>query len=283
MDAQVAEPDAQGTTQPNDRGNAPTLSRRSAGEWRSRLLNPALGGCAIVIFLLIWQAASSFGWVNKLFLPGPVPVFKELGHLLARSSFWVDLGVSGREFLLGLAISVALGFALGVFTGWWEPAEAFFRPIVLGMNSMPQVALIPILILLFGTGALPKIIVVVLSCLPTIILNVSTGVANVDHGLLRMSRSLGATQIHLIRTVVMPSIVPFFMTGIRISVGRAMIAVVVGEFFASKSGLGNLVVSSSNAFNMPLMYATVVVLTVLGILLTQGAGWLERRMQRWKV
>jgi NitT/TauT family transport system permease protein len=114
-------------------------------------------------------------------------------------------------------------------------------------------------------------------------LNTAAGVQNVDTNLMRMSRSFGSRDLQAIRTVVLPSMVPFFMTGVRISVGRALTAVVVSEFFASKAGVGNVMISAANSFNMPRMYAMLLFITALGIALTQGATWVEQRMQRWRV
>jgi ABC-type nitrate/sulfonate/bicarbonate transport system permease component len=150
------------------------------------------------------------------------------------------------------------------------------------LNSMPQVAVIPLLILIFGIGITPKVIVVILSCAPVILMNTTTGVGNVDERLMRVARSFGATDWQAIRTIVIPEVVPFFMTGLRISIGRAIIGVVVGEIFASKAGIGNLLISASDSFNMPVMYASVIIITAIGILLTQVAAWAERRMQLWR-
>jgi ABC-type nitrate/sulfonate/bicarbonate transport system permease component len=147
---------------------------------------------------------------------------------------------------------------------------------------MPHVAVIPVLILLFGIGLAPKIVIIVLSCAVTILLNTAAGVQNVDKDLMKMARSFGASDFQAIRVIVLPSVVPYFMTGVRISVGRALIAVVVSEFFASKAGVGNVMISAANSFNMPKMYATLFIITGLGIALTQGASLLEERMQKWK-
>lgn len=220
--------------------------------------------------------------VKRIFLPTPLDVVHALGTLFTGGAVYHDLAVSGEEFVLGLAIAVVLGGVLGVLTGWYKPVDEFFKPLVIGINSMPQVAVIPILILVFGIGMAPKVIVVVLSCTTVMLLNTAAGVANVEEKLMRMSKSFGASDSQVIRSVVLPHLVPFFMTGLRISIGRAMIGVVVGEIFSSKAGIGNLLISASDNFNMPVMYATVVVITVLGIVLTQLAAWMERRMQRWR-
>jgi NitT/TauT family transport system permease protein len=209
-------------------------------------------------------------------------VLEALKSIFSGGPIWKDLGVSGEEFIIGLGISIAIGAVLGILTGWYRRVDEFLKPIVVALNSMPQVAVIPVLILIFGIGTAPKIIVVILSCAPVMLMNTATGVGNVDDRLMRVARSFGASDWQSIRTIVIPEVVPFFMTGLRISIGRAIIGVVVGEIFASKAGIGNLLISASNSFNMPVMYATVIIITALGILLTQLAARLERRMQVWR-
>jgi NitT/TauT family transport system permease protein len=242
----------------------------------------ALGTLCLVLLVALWQLAADEHWVKPLFLPGPAKVVHALGSLFSGGDIWSNLRVSAEEFAVGLGISVVLGAALGLLTGWYKAADEFLKPLVIGINSMPQVAVVPVLILIFGIGMTPKIVVVVLSCTTVILMNTSAGVENVDWQLRRLARSFGASDLQVIRTIVLPSLVPFFMTGFRISIGRAMIGVVVGEIFASKAGIGNILISASNSFNMPVMYATVAIITFLGIVLTQAAALLERRMQRWR-
>lgn len=241
-----------------------------------------LGGSWVVLFILGWQLIFDFKLLNRLFVPHPYAVLIGIGDLVKDGQLWHNLGISAEEFGLGLGISIAAGAVLGILCGWYKPVEEFFRPMVIGLNSMPQIAIIPLLILIFGIGVAPKVVVVILSCTVTIILNTAAGVENADPKLLRLARSFGASDLQIIRTVITPSVIPFFMTGIRISVGRAVISVVAGEIFASRAGLGNLLINAANSFNMPLMYATLLILTFLGIVLTQGATRLERRMQRWR-
>jgi NitT/TauT family transport system permease protein len=269
--------DPAGPAQASDR-----RSRRTRKEVWSALRPVVLGMSCLLLLIALWQVAVNSHWVKPLFLPGPSKVVHALGTLFSQGEVWSNLGVSGEEFAIGLGISVGLGAVLGLLTGWYKAADEFLKPLVIGINSMPQVAVVPVLILIFGIGMTPKIVVVVLSCTTVILMNTAAGVGNVDWQLRRLARSFGASDLQIIRTVVLPTLVPFFMTGLRISIGRAMIGVVVGEIFASKAGIGNVLISASNSFNMPVMYATVAIITFLGIALTQVAALLERRMQRWR-
>jgi NitT/TauT family transport system permease protein len=114
------------------------------------------------------------------------------------------------------------------------------------------------------------------------LMNTAAGVQSVDAQLMRMAKSFEASDRQLIRTVVIPSVVPFFMTGVRICVGKAVVAVAVAELFGSTAGLGNILIKAQSSFNMPVMFASVIILTFIGISLTQAAAALERMMQRWR-
>jgi ABC-type nitrate/sulfonate/bicarbonate transport system permease component len=241
-----------------------------------------LGTASVVLLVVVWQVVTDLKLVKPLFLPPPVQVLDALRSIFSGGPIWNDLAVSGEEFAIGLGISIAIGAVLGILTGWYRTVDEFLKPVVVALNSMPQVAVIPVLILIFGIGMSPKVIVVILSCAPVMLMNTAAGVGNVDERLMRVARSFGATDWQAIRTIVIPDVVPFFMTGLRISIGRAIIGVVVGEIFASKAGIGSLLISASDSFNMPVMYASVIIITALGILLTQLAARLERRMQAWR-
>jgi ABC-type nitrate/sulfonate/bicarbonate transport system permease component len=256
--------------------------RRIPGRTWIRTRPLLLGASSVILLVVIWQVVTDLNLVKQIFLPTPLQVLDGLKSIFSGGAIWNDLAVSGEEFIIGLGISIAIGASLGILTGWYRAVDEFFKPIVVALNSMPQVAVIPLLILIFGIGITPKVIVVILSCAPVILMNTTTGVGNVDERLMRVARSFGATDWQAIRTIVIPEVVPFFMTGLRISIGRAIIGVVVGEIFASKAGIGNLLISASDSFNMPVMYASVIIITAIGILLTQVAAWAERRMQLWR-
>lgn len=262
------------------RASRPPRSRRHRLWRRSR--PTLLGLSSLVLVVLLWQLVASLKLVNQVFLPSPVAVASAMRTVVFNARFLTDLRVSGEEFVIGLGLSILVGGILGILSGWYKPVDEFLRPLVVAVNSMPHLAVIPLLLLIFGIGMTPKIIVVLLSCIVVMLMNTAAGVANVDPQLMRLARSFGGSDPQVIRTIVLPSVIPFFMTGIRISVGRAVVAVVVGEIFASAAGLGNILINAQSSFNMPVMYATVIILTVIGIILTEAAGVLERRLQRWK-
>lgn len=254
---------------------------RSGAGWRHA--RPyVLGTASMVLLVGVWQLIVSAELLDSVFLPSPLEVLRSLADLARSGAMWKDMAVSGEEFAIGLAISVVAGTVLGILTGWYRPLDEFLKPSIVILNGIPHVALIPILILIYGIGITSKVVVVILSCLTVMIMNVATGVENVDPQLTRMASSFCASDRKMLMTVVAPAIVPYFMSGLRISIGRAVVGVVVGEIFAARAGLGHRLILASDSFNMPEMYATLVILAVLGIVLTQGTAVIERKMSKWR-
>jgi ABC-type nitrate/sulfonate/bicarbonate transport system permease component len=241
-----------------------------------------LGFLSLASVALLWQVAAERAWVNPIFLPTMGEVGAAIIQVITSDRFPNDLRVSGYEFAWGLGLSVLIGGSVGILVGWFKPVEEFVQPLVIAINSIPNLALIPLLILIFGIGTLPKILLVMLSCIVVMIMNTSAGVKAADAQLMRMARSFKANQAQLIRTVVVPSVIPYFMTGVRICVGKAVVTVAVAEIFGSTAGLGNILIVAQTSFNMPVMYAAVIILTVIGIVLTQAAELVERYFLRWR-
>lgn len=241
-----------------------------------------MGALGVLSVMSLWQYSAAYDLVDSMFLPAPLEVLFALKGIVTSDTFMRDLSVSAYEFGWGLGISIVVGGTLGILSGWYKPVEEFLRPIVIALNSVPHLALIPLLILLFGIGTLPKVLLVLLSCVVVMVMNTAAGVQNVDQQLMRMSRSFGASDRQLIKTVVIPSVVPFFMTGVRICVGKAVVSVAVSEIFGSVAGLGNILIKAQSSMNMPVMYASVILLTIIGITLTQSAAALEHYIQRWR-
>jgi ABC-type nitrate/sulfonate/bicarbonate transport system permease component len=241
-----------------------------------------LGLLGILVAFAVWQLITSLGLVAPLFLSSPEATWHALVDYVSSGAIWPDLSTSGLEFILGLGISVIAGVAIGVVYGLNKPTREFLSPLVIALNAMPQIAVIPLLILRFGVGIDSKIVMIVMMCIATILLNTATGMEVIDERFVRLSRSMAASRLQFLWTVALPSALPYIMTGIRICVGRALIGVVVGELFASRNGIGHLLVNSAANFNMPLLYAGLIVVTFFGIVLTQLIGVVERRVQAWR-
>jgi NitT/TauT family transport system permease protein len=168
-------------------------------------------------------------------------------------------------------------------SGWPWPAavKRACQPWISGLYATPTIALAPLFILWFGIGIWSKVLVVIFLVLFPVTINTEAGLRTTSPRLIEMLRSFGATSRQIFLKVSLPSATPFILAGLKLGIGRGLIAVVVAELFGSRAGLGRLISQSADAFNMPELFAGVIVLAVAGIAMTAGFGWLERRLVPW--
>src|SRR5262247_4259068 len=188
-----------------------------------------LGGLAIGIFLIIWELAGNvFQWINPMFMSSPSLIYKAAVQLFVSGEIYHDLYISGIEFLGGYFLAVAVAIPLGIMVGWYKRMSYIFDPFINAMNATPRVALLPLVIIWLGIGIISKVGIIFLEAVFPILINARDGVKTTPYNLLTAARSFGASQWQIFRSVVLPSTVPFILTGLRLAVGRALIGVMVG-------------------------------------------------------
>jgi taurine transport system permease protein len=248
--------------------------------WVSRNRAQVLPIGAAVSILLLWEVLGRTLQWNPLFFSYPSQIWT--GFIdLAKGPLLGDLRVSGTEFALGLGLSILIAVPVGLAMGSLRNLYYAFDPLVTAMYSTPVLVLAPMLVIWFGLGISSKVaIVVILSTFPMMI-NLTEGVRNTDRALLRAARSFGATRWRMYRDVLFPAVVPFFVTGLRLAIGRAMIGVVVGEYIASTSGIGFQINSDAEVFATSRYLAGVAVILVFSVATMEVLKVLERRLAPW--
>jgi NitT/TauT family transport system permease protein len=231
--------------------------------------------------LLLWEFLGRFVVKNALFLATPWQTALALAKLWQEGALQHHTWVSGQEFLIGFVLAVVLGIPTGLAIAASRRTAALLNPWVSGLYATPIIALAPLLILWFGIGIWSKVAVVVSLVIFPVIINTEAGVRNADRQLIEAVRSFGASQMQIFMKVSLPSALPFILAGLRLGVGRGLIGVVVGELFGARAGLGYLIIQATEVFNMPQLFAGVVVLAGAGILLTAAFQALERRLVPW--
>jgi NitT/TauT family transport system permease protein len=231
--------------------------------------------------LLLWELISRFLVDNALFLAAPSQIAVAIYNLAVTGQLWHHVGVSAAEFALGYVIASVLGIALGLAMASSATMKRALQPWVSGLYATPTIALAPLFILWFGIGIWSKVIVVITLVLFPVAINTEAGLRTTSERLIEMLRSFGATRQQIFFKVSLPSAVPFILAGLKLGIGRGLIGVVVAELFGSRAGLGRLISQSADAFNMPELFAGVVVLAIAGIVMTAGFGWLEKRLVPW--
>lgn len=271
----VAETDAASASPDNQsRGDRPSLLRR-------RYTN-IVGFLAVVIFLGAWQWASDTKLINPLFFSSPSRIWRELGSLISTGQLWPNVWISAQEFAWGFLIAIVIAIPLGFVIGWYRPVQAVFSPFVTFLNSVPRVALLPLLIIWVGIGIDLKIAVVLLGALIAILINTITGIQSLDQQLITMARSFGASDFKIFRTIALPGSVPYILSGLRVGLGHALTGVVVGELYASTSGVGHLIAVAGNTFQTDLVFAGIVIIAIFGLVSTWIITRLEQHFQSWR-
>lgn len=269
-----------------DRGAGSGPAALSMSRWRLRYrrLEPALlGTTCIALFLALWQVAVEAGWVDRLFVSSPWDVAKQLWQYVQTDQFVRDLKSTSITFADGLGLSIVVGLLLGLAMGLFKRVGYFFDYFISLLYASPRIALVPTFILWFGIGRKTGVAMVFLMSVFPIAINTMTGVKNVDATLVEMARSQTASRLQMIRTVVIPASFPQIVSGVRLAIGTALIGVVVAEFLAgNNSGLGYTMQVAAQNFQAAQVFVGLVVISVLGLILTQILAMVERYFQRWR-
>ena len=268
----TAEPAA---ARPAESASAPPRDAALYRRYANAGLMSILGG------LLLWELVSRFLIDNALFLAAPSQIAVAIYNLAVTGQLWHHIAVSGIEFVVGYVIASALGIPLGLAMASSLTVKQACQPWVSGLYATPTVALAPLFILWFGIGIWSKVLVIIFLVMFPVTINTEAGLRTTSDRLIEMLRSFGATPRQIFFKVSLPSALPFLLAGLKIGIGRGLIGVVVAELFGSRAGLGRLISQSSDAFNMPELFAGVVVLAAAGIVMTAGFGWLETRLVPW--
>jgi len=245
------------------------------------LRNHGVALASILGGLLLWEAVSRLAVANALFLAAPSQIVGAIVRLAATGELGRHVAISAVEFVLGYAIAAVLGIALGLAMASSERAKQALQPWVAGLYATPTIALGPLFILWMGIGIASKVAVVILLVVFPVTINTEAGLRTTSERLIETLRSFGATPRQLFFKLSLPSAMPFILAGLKLGIGRGLIGVVVAELFGSRAGLGQLISQSADSFNMPNLFAAVVVLAGAGIVMTAGFGWLERRLVPW--
>jgi NitT/TauT family transport system permease protein len=259
------------------RGDAPRIS------FVTRNRKPLLGLLAVALFLAAWQAVFLFVPFNKLFISKPDLIAAGFVDLIVSGDLFYNLAVSAVPFVYGFSAAVVVGVVLGIVMGWRVRVGYFLDPLMTVFYASPLVALAPLVVVFFGVGISAKAIIVFLLSVFPFIFNAYAGVRAIDRLLVNVVRSLGGSEWDLYVKVIFPSVLPYIVAGARIAVGRALIGVLVGEFFAASEGIGYSIAKWGDLFALDKMFACIITIMIIAVLLTEGIRWAERTAFPWRI
>jgi len=233
----------------------------------------------IIVSLAIWEVACFLLSIPKFILPKPSVVaeslwqWRELIALNSLQTFYTTALGFGAAVVGGALLGAAIGLSRLIYGGLY--------PILIGFNSVPKVAIVPILVIWFGIGTIPAVITAFLIAFFPITVNVATGLATLEPELEDVLRSLGASQKDILMKVGIPRSLPYFFASLKIAITMALVGSVISETMASNDGIGYLMVSASSRFEVPLVFAGLVVVSAMGMGIYSGCAFLERRFTKW--
>lgn len=257
-----------------------------ASHWYKFYLNQEkkiLGTLSVGIFLIIWELTGNvFQWINPMFMSSPSLIFKAAVEMFRSGEIYHDLYVSGIEFLGGYFLAAAVAIPFGILVGWYKRMSYVFDPFINAMNATPRVALLPLVIIWLGIGILSKVGIIYLGAVFSILINTRDGVKTTPLNLLNAARSFGASEWMVFKTVVVPSTIPFILTGLRLAVGRALVGVLVGELYAATAGIGFMITVAGATFQTDKVFVGVGIFALSGMIGMELLTKIERRFDRWR-
>lgn len=236
---------------------------------------------SVILGLALWEAVDSVWINNPLILVGPGQIAEAFFNLVARGELGRHVYATFVEFILGYLVGVVLGMTLGVLMGLSRLAKQILSPWVTIFYNAPVILLAPVFITALGVGILSKIAIVFIGAVFPVLFNTYTGITTVEFRLVEAVRAFGGSRSQIFFKVTVPSAIPLVMTGLRLSVGRAIVGAIVSEFFGSRAGIGYMISEASEAFNTAQAFVGVVLLAIGGYLTFETLKFIEKKLAPW--
>lgn len=235
---------------------------------------------AIAVILVVWQLVCGMGLIEAYLLPSPVQVVTALiteFPLLAGHA-----AVTLAEAFLGLLLGVLLGFAVAVLMDHYEPLYKAFYPLIVLTQTVPAVAIAPLLVLWFGYEMAPKVILIVITTFFPIAVGLLNGFKSADKDQIDILRSMGASRLQVFRHIKLPGSISQFFAGLRISASYAVVGAVIAEWLGGFSGLGVYMTLVKKAYAFDKMFAVIFLISLISLILMKGVDWAERKCMPWE-
>lgn len=241
----------------------------------------ALVPLVFIIVILVWEFGTRLIGVNEFVLPRPSQIWEALTQQLASVQFWHHTWVTVQEAGIGFAIAVVVATGLGVLVSRSTIVEKTVMPYVVAFQAVPKVALAPLFVVWFGFGLTSKIVMAAVIAFFPMLINVIEGLKAVEKDKIEMLTTFGASESQIFRMARLPSALPFIFAGLDVGAVFAVLGAVVGEFIGAQEGLGYLLLNANYNFDIPTMFAVLVVLSAIGLLAHIIIRYLQRKVTFW--
>lgn len=236
----------------------------------------------LFLILLVWEVFARLNIIDSFITSSPSKMAKTIVTLFRDNNMLYHIGVTLYETILGFAIAVTLGYSIALSLWWSERLRRVLEPYIVVLNSLPKIALGPIIIIWCGSGSKAIIVMAILISIIVAIITMLNGFLAVDKNKILLLKSMGGSKVQIMLKLIIPGSIPTFISMLKISVGMAWIGSIMGEYLVSKAGLGYLIVYGSQVFKLDLVMATTLILCVLATLMYSLVALLEKKVVKNK-
>ena len=248
-----------------------------------RILELTLPSLTVVAFVAGWEALVDLRGIAPIYLPAPSAIVEYLLRMIADGSMGFNLGVTLLRIFAGFAVAAVAGVLVGVVMGMSRLAARVADPWIAALYPLPKISLIPLLIIWLGTGETYKIVISAVSAFFPIVISAYSGIRQADQGLIKAAKDLGANRRQVQMKVVIPAAIPSIFAGLHLGMGVTIILVVAAEMIggSGESGMGYLLIHAGQVMETEKVFASLVVLAVMGALVIKAQQWIDRRVAPW--
>jgi NitT/TauT family transport system permease protein len=265
-------------------GRSRSLETRKVAERKeiSRTERLVRGAAGIVVVLAAWQLLSTYHIVNQVLWSSPSGIWSSFLTLARNGTLGSACLSSGELFIISFALSLAVGIVLGVILGWYQRTRAIIDPWVSMLYATPRIALIPLVIAIFGIALKTQVITVMLLAVFPIIINVAAGVAAMDRDHLRVARSCLATNWDVLRGVALPGALPYVVAAVQQGLVMTLNGIVIAEYFVGNNGVGGLIINASQNLQTGDAFVGAAIFALASLLLTALLRALDQKVAKWR-
>jgi NitT/TauT family transport system permease protein len=248
-------------------------------EWPGWAILAAQVGILVGVIGL-WETAATRSWIDAFFWSQPSAIFRTLTIFFATGDAWTDIGFTFRSTIFGFLLGTTAGSLLGLSFWWSRNYAAIVQPYIICFESIPKLALAPLVILVFGLGLASKVAIATALTLVVSTLTTYAGVKALDQDGEKLFYSLGASRLQVFCKLVVPSCLPWIISVLRVNIGLALTGAIVGEFIASQHGLGRAILYAGQTYDIALVWVAVLALSTLSVIMYATVSWLERVLRK---
>lgn len=248
---------------------------------RSRAV-PLSSLLSLLILILVWELLSRLGILSSLFFPAPSAILLALAALVRSGELWGHLGMTLYRMLAGLALGGIPGMLLGLLMGWLKPLRTAVDPIVAALHPLPKIAILPLIMIVFGIGETSKIVAVAVAAFFPMLINSLAGATQISPTLFEVAKIHHASPLKTFTRVILPGSAPMILAGLRLALNTALLITIAVELVTAKTGLGALIWLSWEILRTQNLYAGLLVIGALGLLSNALMRWLSSRLLPWQ-